>query len=232
MIDRLPHAFAAPDALRWSDTGGIITGGAPMFSGEEQERSASGGGAWVAFCSGISLLTEADQRTWEALVLGWSMGDTRVVVPRCAGRVKARFALPRARNTHSDGTPFSDGSLYAGSHVGYLAEAVALRATTAKITLPTGAALFGAEPFTMVGSIYLDRLYAVRRVVSVDNATNTYTVSFAKPAREAYPAGATVDFGDPRCLMRARMADGTAWPEYDPAWHAEVSMVFRETFKP
>lgn len=203
-----------------------------MFSGEEQERSASGGGAWVASCSGVRLLTEADQRTWHALMLSWSMGDTRVVVPYCAGKLKARFARPGARNTHSDGTPFSDGSLYMSSYTGVLSEALELRATTAKITLPVGAALLGAEPFTIVGETYLDRLYEVRRVLAVDEVTNTYTVLFAKPAREALPAGAVVDFGDPRCLMRARMSDGSGWPEYDPAWHAEVSMVFRETFKP
>ncbi|MBI1682392.1 hypothetical protein [Caulobacter hibisci] len=230
MTDRLPHAFAAPDALRWSDTGGIITGGAPIF-GEEQERSANGGGAWVASCSGIRLETEADQRTWEALILGWSMGDTKVVVPRCAGKLKAVFARPLARVTHSDGTPFSDGTLYAGGHFGALAAPLALRDTTAQIILPEGAALLGGEPFTLVGNVYQERLYGVRRVLAVDVETNTYTVLFAKPAREAYPAGAEVDFGDPRCLMRARMADGTAWPEYDPAWHADVSMVFRETFR-
>lgn len=230
MTVRLPHAFAAPERLKWSDSGALITGGTPIF-GEEQERSAAGGGLWLATCSGIRLTTEADQRTWESLVLGWSMGDTKVVVPRCSGRLKARFARASARNTHSDGTPFSDGSLYAGGHHGFLAQALALRATTARITLPTGAALLGGEPFTMVGATYADRLYGVYRILSVDALTNTYTVRFAKPAREAYAAGTEVDFGDPRCVMRARMADGTAWPEYDPAWHAEVAMVFTETFK-
>lgn len=229
MTDRLPHAFAAPDAIRWSDTGGLISGGSPMAFSEEQERSASGGGAWVATCSGIQLLTEADQRTWESLVLGWSMGDTKVVVPRCAGRLKARFAFANARNTHSDGTPFSDGTLYAGGVFGHLAAPVALRDTTAQIILPPGAALLGGEPFTMVGAAKAERLYGVYRILAVDVPSNTYTVRFAKPAREAYPAGTEVDFGDPRCVMRARMADGTGWAEYDPAWHAEVAMVFRET---
>lgn len=231
MTDRLPHAFAAPDALQWGDTANWIQGGVTVY-GEAQERSTSGGGAWVATCSEIPLLNEDDTRTWEALMLNWSLGDTKVIVPRCAGRIKARFALTGARNTHSDGTPFSDGTLYAGGVFGELAADVALRATTAQIILPPGAALFGSEPFTVSGPTYGDRLYGVARILSVDPDTNTATVRFGKPAREAYPAGTPVDFGDPRCTMRAVMIDSaSAWPTFDPAWQANVAMVFRETFR-
>lgn len=230
MVDRLPHAFAASDALRWGDTANWVSGGATL-GGESQERSTNGGGAWVAACSAISLITALDSRIWEALMLNWSLGDTKIIVPRCSN-LKATFAQTGARNTHSDGTPFSDGSLYAGGSFGALAAPVALRDTTAQITLPVGAALLGGEPFTMTGPNRSERLYGVARILAVDVPTNTATVRFAKPAREAYPAGTEVDFGDPRCLMRAQLANGAGWATFDPAWHAQVDMVFRETFAP
>lgn len=230
MVDRIPHFITSAGVIRWGDTGAFTSGGQSVF-GETQERSMTGGGEWEAAFSEIEILTEADARVWEALRLNWSLGDTRVVVPRCAGRARASFVGTAARNTHSDGTSFSDGSLYVGGSYGTLATTVGLRQTEALITLPEGAALTGAEPFTMVGPRHADRLYAVARVLAVDTGTNTYTVRFAKPARETYLVGTEVDFGDPRCVMRPLIGEGQGWPEYDTSWNASLSMVFRETFR-
>jgi len=229
MVDRLPHAFAAPDVLRWGLVGSFISGG-PTIYGETQERNASGGGAWQASFQSVPIYTSEAAKAWEALLLRFSLGDTKVVVPRCAGRVKADFTRPFGlvpysdNSLHSDDTPFVSVLL-----TGALSAGIQLRATTATIVLEPGYELVGGEPFTMTGPRYGERLYGVASIIS--QSGGVATVRFGPPAREAYSAGTVVDFNDPRCVMRAQMADGSAWPDYDVAWHATPSIVFRETFR-
>lgn len=229
MTDRLDHAFAAPDVLRWQLVGAFISGGQSVY-GETQERRTDGGGAWQATLQNIPILTTAAALGWEALMLRFHLGDTKVIVPRCAGRVKAGFARPHDFVRHSDETPFSDEMPYASALLtGTLSGAIALRATTATIILEPGYELVGGESFTMTGPTYGDRLYGVASVIS--QAGGIATVRFGPPAREAYAAGTIVDFSDPRCVMVAQLAGGGSWADYDTAWHASPSIVFRETFR-
>lgn len=229
MTDRLDHAFAAPDVLRWGIVGAFISGGQSVY-GETQERRTDGGGAWQAALQNIPILTTEAALAWEALLLRFHLGDTKVVVPRCAGRVKAGFTHPHDLATHSDGTPFSDGMPYASALLfGSLSGSIALRATTATIVLEPGYELIGGESFTMTGPIHGERLYGIASIVS--QADGVATVRFGPPAREAYTAGTVVDFNDPRCVMRAQLADGADWGDYDTAWQASTSIVFRETWR-
>lgn len=229
MTDRLDHAFAAPDVLRWQLGGVFISGGQSVF-GETQERRTDGGGAWQATLQSIQIVTTEAALAWEALMLRLHLGDTKLVVPRCAGRVKAAFTTPLGFVTHSDDTPFSDGTPYASALLeGTLGGGVALRATTATIVLEPNYELIGGESFTMTGTKYGERLYGVASVIS--QADGVAVVRFGPPAREAYPSGTVVDFNDPRCVMRAQLADGSSWADYDAAWHASTSIVFRETFR-
>lgn len=229
MTDRLDHAFAAPDVLRWSLVGAFISGGQSVY-GETQERRTDGGGAWQATLQNIPILTTEAALAWEAMMLRFHLGDTKVIVPRCAGRVKAAFTRPFGLVTHSDGTPFSDEMPYASAlFEGVLSATVTLRATVATIILEPGYELVGGESFTMTGTKYGERLYGVAAIIS--QGGGVATVRFGPPAREAYAAGSVVDFNDPRCVMRAQLADGSAWADYDTAWHASTSIVFRETFR-
>lgn len=227
-MDTLPHEFAAARALRWRLAGAFIRGPQSVF-GEAVERRTDGGGRWEAELGDIPLLSDASQRTWEALLLGWSLGDTKLIVPRCARSLKADYARSAARVPHSDDTPFDDDSLYVSeAEMGALAAALDLRDTEAQITLPAGAVLTAGEPFTLVGDVYGPRLYGVSRVLDVTG--QVATVSFAPPAREAYALETAVDFGAPRCTMRAQLADGAAWPTLDVARQGNVSILFRETW--
>lgn len=209
-----------------------MQGGDPLFGIGDQSETA-GGGAWVARMDSVRLNTDDKTRTWEALRLGWSLGDRRVVVPYCAGHLVARWARQGFHAAFSDGATFSDGTLFvSGPGMGLLAEPVALRATTAKILLPLGAGLVGGEPFTLVGPTAGERKYGVARVLDIDTDLNLYTVLFAKPARELYEAGAEVDFHDPRCLMLAQMGDGAGAPTYGGSWSTTASMTFVEAPPP
>lgn len=228
VIDRLPHQFASSNALTWGSDLAWITGDAP-FIGEPEEVSPSGGGAWMCKMGRIRLFDEAAARTWEALRLKWELGDTKIIVPRCAGYLKARFARTSARSTNSDGTAFSDGSLYLGGAFGTLVEPVAQNDVTAVIELPLGATLLGAEPFTLVGPQFGPRLYGVARILDVEVETNRFTVLFGRPAREDIAATAEVDFGDPRCVMRARLSQTSGAPEYSNRWATTTEMLFLET---
>ncbi|MBO9710576.1 MAG: hypothetical protein J7521_20435 [Caulobacter sp.] len=229
MVDRVPHDFASPGVLRWGLVGSFISGGQTIY-GETQERRTDGGGAWQASFQSIPILTTADARAWEAMMLRFHLGDTKVIVPRCAGRMKADFSRPAAFVPHSDETPFSDEMPYASALLaGSLSSDISLRATIATIVLEPGYALVGGESFTMTGPKYGDRLYGVASVLS--QSGGVATVRFGPPAREAYAAGTVVDFADPRCVMRAQLADGADWGDYDTAWHASTSIVFRETFR-
>lgn len=228
MTDILPHAFAAPDVLRWSNPGAFVRSPETIF-GESIERRTDGGGKWRAELKGIPLLTESDARLWEALLLNWSLGDTKIIVPRCAGRIVAGFARAVGSVPHSDGTPFSDGSLYGSGVTTTLAASVALRDTEMQVVLPEGGELRGAEPFTLVGPTYGPRLYGVARVLSVTDGVAT--VKTSPPAREPYDAGAEVDWSRPRCTMRAQLSGSDEWPEFDAAWQAGVSITFEETFR-
>jgi hypothetical protein len=230
MPDVLPWCFTNRAECVWDLPGAFTSGGVSTFGGAPIQRRMDGGGSWRMSMKSVLLLDRNDQRLWAALMANWNLGDLQIEVPVQWSRRNASFS-PFEAVPFSDGVPFDDVTLFAGGTAnGTLAADVALRATTAQIKLPVGAALMGGEPFTLVGSTGA-RLYDVARVTSVvaDPTGDTATIRFGPPAREDYASGATVDFGNPRCLMLAQPQTDGAAPAYGRSRATSASMVFWES---
>lgn len=230
MPDVLPWCFTNRAECTWDLPGAFTSGGTSTFGGAPIQRRMDGGGSWRMTMKSVLLLDRNHQRLWAALMAGWNLGDLQIEVPVQWSRRNASFS-PFGEVPFSDGVPFYDGTLFAGGMaMGTLAADVALRATTAQIVLPPGAALMGGEPFTLVGATGA-RLHDVARITNVvtDTAGDTATIRFSPPTREAYSAGATVDFGNPRCLMVAQPQTDGAAPTYGRSRATSANMVFWES---
>lgn len=227
----LPSCFSNRAECVWDRPAALASGGVSVFGGAPQDRRMDGGGAWRARLDGIVLLDAARQRTWQALMTRWTMGDLVIDVPYPWTRLRADFAGDLVSTEWSDGVPFDDGSLFAGGDgFAVLDAAIALRDYSATLVLPPGAALQGGEPFTLVGTTYGPRLHFVSAVTEVvaDPDGDTVTIEFGPNAREAYLAGADVDFRTPRCRMRAQPDSDGASPAYGRSRFAKASMTFWE----
>lgn len=233
-----PPCLALRGEWVWDNPGAFVTGGQSVFGGEPLVRRTDGGGGWRAKAQGIVLKDGDEQRTWESLLVRWNLGDNKIIVPRQGHRLRATFvATATVLSTFDDGAPFDDGSLWeTGAGICILDADIALRSTTAVINLPVGGSLSGGEPFTLSGDTYGPRLYVVASVDNVSSAGSpdtgdVVTVTFGPPAREAYTAGDAVDFGVPRCTMRAMIdqSDG-AYPVYGRSRFATANMTFMETW--
>lgn len=208
-----------------------MAGGQSIF-GESQTRRTDGGGRWFCEVGPILLSRRAEIQTYEALLLDWNNGNDKVVVHRHAGKLSA---APDGQSLvpFSDGTTFSDGSpLVSGQVNAELVEDAALRATDLTVRVWGARPFAGAEPFTIVGPTYQDRLYGAARILSAtaDGEATVYGLRIGPPLREAAPAGTLVDFDRPRCVMRPDMTQDSLWPGYGPAFLGQGQLQFSETF--
>lgn len=173
---------------------GLTTSGGTSLSGYEDVIRTDGGGFLsVEFLNGETWERQ-DTLAWRALTDAMDGGAVAVVVHFCD-----RLHQPVGdvlRVPHSDGTPFSDDSLYrsAGAEASTIA-AAALRATSLRMRITSELPLLGGELFTIVHPTWGERAY---RVIAIDGDT----IQFRPPLREAVDAGTPLDFDDPRCRMR------------------------------
>ena len=178
--------------------------GATALSGEQDIVSADGGGRVFAEFAGGSLIDRPVVLAWRAILAILEEGVTRVIVPFCDKRNTPygnEHLVP-----HSDGTPFSDGTLYAGGGpVASTSADMALRATEATLGISFARSLIGGEWFGIEHPNKGWRAYKVREVF--EQTGSTARVAFIPPLREAVPAGTPADFANPRCLM---VQDGRA----------------------
>jgi hypothetical protein len=174
--------------------------GGVAISGEQDITSTDGGGRVFADFAEGSLIDRAPTLAWRALQGILEEGVTPIIVPFCDIRHQPYGGEYRV--THSDGTSFSDDTLYAGG--GPMARATAdaaLRATYLSISAQMAQPLIGGEWFTVVHPNKQERAYKVK---SLEGQTG---IRFVPPLREALTSGTTLDFRDPRCLM---VQDGRA----------------------
>lgn len=173
---------------------GLTTSGGTSLSGYEDVIRTDGGGFLsVEFSSGETWERQ-DTLAWRAITDGMDGGAVAVVVHFCDRLHQPVGDL--ALVPHSDGTPFSDDSLYrsSGAEGSLLADA-ALRATSIRMSIASEKPLIGGELFTIVHPNWGERAY---RIIRIDGDT----VHIRPPLREAAPAGTVLDFDDPRCRMR------------------------------
>jgi hypothetical protein len=199
-MDYWPRTLFPALEVRWRLMHRTIQGGIPVELGP-RVAGTTGGGLWVCEMSGIWLRTRDQIKTARALDALLDGGLTEIVVGGCESAF-ATWAAPTEPVPHSDGTPFDDGSFYAGaSPTGTVAEDAALRATTLVLTLPDGATLTGGEALSIKHTVRGERRYIVTRVGEGG------AVTIRPPLREAVTAGAEVDFATGACVMRLANAD-------------------------
>lgn len=176
-----------------------ISGGVSL-SGVEDSIATDGGGRWYAVADDVSLHRRERIMTWRAFKSAISGGIDPFVFPICDARhqpIAGKIKVP-----HSDGTPFSDDTLYSqGSCEVYVAADAPLRATTLQLDIVNlGRPLVGGERFSIDHPVWRHRCYQIGRIIA--QSDTAATVQFHPPLREAVTAGTPVDFNNPRFVAR------------------------------
>jgi hypothetical protein len=196
--------------------------GGTALSGEQDITSTDGGGRVFAEFGGGSLVDRDVVMAWRALMGELEEGVTRIVVPFCDIRhtpYGGGHSVP-----HSDGSPFSDKSLYrGGGPIASSAIDLGLRATEAILFAQFGRPLVGGEWFSIDHPTKGPRAYKVRSVVNQTNVAAQ--VRFIPTLREAVTAGTDFNFADPRCLMTQ---DGRASTRLQNRRYTEAAIRFIE----
>jgi len=198
-MDYWPSAlFPAPE-IRWRLQNRVIMGGQPVL-GPARTSGTIGAGLWVCEMSGIWLFRTEQLRLARALDMILDGGLTSIVVGTCETAF-APWARPADPVPHSDGSPFSDETFYAGAApVGMVVADAPLRSTKLRIGLPAGVSLLGGEAFSIRHPTKGERRYQVARV-------NGDEVTFRPELREAVAVGAEVHFHNPGCVMKLANPD-------------------------
>ncbi|MFN4296807.1 MAG: hypothetical protein ACK4FB_08185 [Brevundimonas sp.] len=195
-----PFTTLTPYEERWS-LDGVALNGPTSASGLNRFAKTDGGGFWT--CQQKFFFHRPAQikaaRAIEALLDG---GATSIIIPA----FERPFApYPNGYSAHlvphSDGTPFSDDTLYEGGLIDVtLAADAALRATTLQLSVTAVAPLEGGERFSIVHPVLGKRLYTVASVGEVSGGVQQ--IKCRPPLREAATAGTELDFDKPGCIMR------------------------------
>lgn len=185
--------------------------GGEALNGVEDVIHPSGGAVWFAELPDVALVSRSRTMAWRAFKAATNGGADAFVFPICDARhqpVGVSVGVP-----FSDGSTFSDDTLFAGTGTSVvLAADAALRATEITITIDYLARpLIGGERFSIDHPTWRHRCYQVGSIASqTDEAA---TLQFHPPLREAVPAGAAVDFGSPRFVARI---EAMAAPQSNP----------------
>jgi hypothetical protein len=226
----LPDMFPLT-RLRWRPVGVAVTGGQPI-SGPPDTAETSGGGWWRCDMTIKRLSTPREIRQWRAFLGRLGNGTTPIIMPVvdiCQpwpnGYTGALPGVP-----HSDGAPFSDGSLYQTRSIAYeLVDDVPLRAQQLRLRRKTGGILMGGEYLTISGPLYGPRLCCISQVVAVAGDVFTVDVSGFPLPREDYAAGTDADLETPRCMMKADVESlADAWMEIERPFRGQPRISFVE----
>lgn len=176
-----------------------ISGGVSL-SGIEDSIATDGGGRWVGTADNVALHTREKIMTWRAFKSATGGGIDPFIFPICDARhqpTRGKQKVP-----HSDGTSFSDDTLYSSADCEvYVAADAPLRATQIQLDIASlGRPLVGGERFTIVHDTWRERAYQIGRIISQTSASAV--VQFHTPLREAVSAGTAVDFNNPRFVAR------------------------------
>lgn len=192
-----PTCLFAPNGTEAFLERRTISGGTSI-NDDETLIGTDGGGRVALTLQDFDLDEPEVARAWDAID-AWMDGGLRpMIVPFCdAVHQPALFfdGVP-----HSDGTPFSDESLYEtpGTDVSLAVDAP-LRATVIQVDV----ASLNGDPlgwFSIDHATWRHRAYKVAEIIA--QTATTATISIRPPLREATVAGTAIDFASPRCVMR------------------------------
>lgn len=180
------------DVVAFTRSGGTTLGGLQRVVRTDRGR-------WSIVLRGVCLSTPAERRMWNIVAehCGGMAGLLAVPVPSFdsapwpAGAVEGRILT-----SHSDGSSFSDGSLYSQPAIGVeMVNAAPIAATS--VTLR---AVHGIEELSGIRFSYQHAMYRTGRPTLIDGTD--WTVRISPAIRAAIPAGAALEVGMPTCLVR------------------------------
>lgn len=188
----LRPAAIEPNVVAFSRSGGRTLGGLERVTRTDR-------GWWSIAYRGVTLGNPRQRRLWNAVAehCGGMAGLLAVPVwsydsvPWPDGTVQGRLLAP-----HSDGTSFSDHSLYGQSPIGVQMVADAAIGATS-VSLRIG---HGVDDLAGVRFSYQHALYRTGFPTAVSG--NVWTVPISPAVRAPIPADADLEFGLPTCLVR------------------------------
>lgn len=222
--------------LEWQlwPVGATVDGGSPIGRGRGQTLDWSGGGFWALSIAGVSLLDPDQIRLWRALMARLRGGATEMIFPipdRAQMPWLGGRPLPPPLVPHGDGSPFSDGSLYAGRNIVYeLVQDLDEGAMSARVKRVAGGAIKGGELLTLVYDDAGPRAHLLDGAWPVDGQPDQYDVTFIMPAWGDLGPGADVDFERPRFVASLVGRDGAEWPKIVHPNTSTVDLVVAESF--
>lgn len=204
VLDNWPMSTLPPKDLNWWPSGGVDNGGASL-SGLMQLDRLDGGPIWRCSLLQIPIWEREQTLAFQAMQIILAGGATPVVVPR-QPNFRSPAISPAALVPHSDGTPFSDETLYAGPTIAaVLVGDHELRAYQLTMNLLNALPLVGGEDFSINHTAVGWRMYRISRVRSVtqeSDGSTTYEVEIGPTLRDDVDGGTILEFDQPRCAMR------------------------------
>ncbi|WP_428673717.1 hypothetical protein [Reyranella sp.] len=187
----LTPAQASVDPVAFTRKGGRSLAGLQLATTTDR-------GYWAAAYKGVALSGKQQRRQWNLTrqrlggmagviaIPAWSFDSA----PWLPGTVRGKFLTP-----HSDGSPFSDGSLY--SQAGIVVELV--NAAEIGDTSVTLRLVYGIDDLGGVRFSHDHALYETGMVTDVDG--DEWTVDVFPDVRAPIPAGVQLEFDMPTVLV-------------------------------
>ncbi len=220
-IGRWPAVLQAASAnLRLA---GQSLGGGRSISGTSQSISTDAG-YWKIDLGNVNVWDAESLRAWRRIE-GLLDGRANTIDIPLIDNTRA-WGVGPDYVPHSDGTPFSDETLYANEPDATLGAAAGLRATTLVIAKAVPFWLNGGETLSLEhAEPFGNRWYRVKQVTAQDDETVTVTIT--PPLRAPIASGARVELAEPCCRMRLAEPEGMA-AEFAQGWFGQPSVSFVE----
>jgi hypothetical protein len=221
MVDRLPWARPfRPSRLRWR-LADAQTSGPDGFGLPPTTVTTDGGGWWTADFGDMPVQTPMEHRALRAFASAFRGGriiDVPFVEQSPLGGI--------AGVGFSDGATFSDGAVFESGLMTAVLDAaiVGSREDELRIRVTSGP---GLNPFGDMFSLYRgadkgSELHLIETAEQLE--ADLWRVEIGPMTRQAYPAGAEVNFNDPHCAMKIDDPEGRLWPEISRGWNARAGL--------
>lgn len=173
----------------------------PRALGGNGSSTRTDNGYWDIAMLGIALKNAETRRWWNAIrtMLGGRSGLAIIPVwskdtaPYASGHYE-----PLILTTHSDGSPFSDGSMYSQNAIRITnVDDVAIGATSIRLTIETGYPFLSGVRFSYNHALYETGFHG-------DPVSGVYTCPIFPSVRAPIPAGSSLNFDNPTCLVHLK----------------------------
>lgn len=202
-----PYAVLPIRSFRADIVGSVISGGITQ-AGQQQVVNATGGGLWALVLEFNRWSRPEQIRSWRSIQYGQQGGVVPVNIAICDLR---QAPLPTGYRPgsglvpHSDGSPFSDRTLYSTPSIAaWLVTPIVARGTKATVQMGPGSVIKGGEFFSLQNQ---DGTSELKVVTGVRDVIGGQEITFLPPCRRAHDAGEPVNFDHPTGTFRLAQQD-------------------------